>query len=112
MISLLIRLASCFNTQPPEGGWTHAAGNAAAIGGFNTQPPEGGWYGLGLPKLTANVSTHSRPKAAGFGDFFGIHHASVSTHSRPKAAGLTVGTNYIDDDGFNTQPPEGGWKVS
>ena len=36
------------------------------------------------------VSTHSRLKAAGFGDFFGIHHSSVSTHSRLKAAGAEL----------------------
>ena len=33
----------------------------------------------------------------------------VSTHSRPKAAGDSIGTRGIDCDGFNTQPPEGGW---
>ena len=36
-------LTSCFNTQPPEGGWI-AFGKAAPLClGFNTQPPEGGW---------------------------------------------------------------------
>ena len=34
---------------------------------------------------------------------------AVSTHSRPKAAGL-FGLMFIcTHDGFNTQPPEGGW---
>ena len=33
---------------------------------FNTQPPEGGWCGLRLRCLVVVVSTHSRPKAAGF----------------------------------------------
>ena len=33
---------------------------------FNTQPPEGGWFVFGLPMMSAiDVSTHSRPKAAG-----------------------------------------------
>ena len=58
---------------------------------------------------------------------------SVSTHSRPKAAGFTVGLGFIKDyvfqhtaarrrldkkhrllrgiQRFNTQPPEGGWKI-
>ena len=33
----------------------------------------------------------------------------VSTHSRPKAAGPTGETTEILKNGFNTQPPEGGW---
>ena len=78
------------------------------------------------------VSTHSRPKAAGgFGKCNARKHRRfnsqppeggwampplrgmglirVSTHSRPKAAGLV----FIDWFGFricfNSQPPEGGW---
>ena len=35
--------------------------------------------------------------------------ADVSTHSRPKAAGPTGETTEIIKNGFNTQPPEGGW---
>ncbi len=34
--------------------------------GFNTQPPEGGWTETAALKAQyAQVSTHSRPKAAG-----------------------------------------------
>ena len=33
----------------------------------------------------------------------------VSTHSRPKAAGFFWWTVLATNDGFNTQPPEGGW---
>ena len=33
----------CFNTQPPEGGWTFPACSSEYVGRFNTQPPEGGW---------------------------------------------------------------------
>ena len=33
----------------------------------------------------------------------------VSTHSRLKAAGPTGETTEILKNGFNTQPPEGGW---
>ena len=59
--------------------------------GFNTQPPEGGWFdgGFGMG-LTSEVSTHSRPKAAGLGQM------RADTKNRC----------------FNTQPPEGGWHVS
>ena len=76
---------SCFNTQPPEGGWSDSAGfgqhtrfqHAAArrrlywknttkkeIACFNTQPPEGGWFDLIAGVFAVEVSTRSRPKAA------------------------------------------------
>ena len=78
-----------------------------------------------------NVSTHSRPKAAGDREEAVSTAIEVSTHSRPKAAGEY---RYGDFDNyefqhtaarrrlamrslngfgctfcFNTQPPEGGW---
>ena len=78
------------------------------------------------------VSTHSRPKAAGFhfcDNFilvFQFQHTAarrrlarqpdriargfrVSTHSRPKAAGTWKCRYRHRCDSFNTQPPEGGW---
>ena len=36
------------------------------------------------------VSTHSRPKAAGYKMIFGTKETLVSTHSRPKAAGYKM----------------------
>ena len=85
----------------------------ATISCFNTQPPEGGWA---CPLLTifrsGMVSTHSRPKAAGFCRFlFGGCTTAVSTHSRPKAAGCTNWRSWATISCFNTQPPEGGWDV-
>ena len=61
----------------------------AAGRSFNTQPPEGGWVsGVQFVPLS-QVSTHSRPKAAG-GMYRPMMAAmGVSTHSRPKAAVLT-----------------------
>ena len=79
-------------------------------GGFNTQPPEGGWaqtsaegsgsmtfqHTAARRRLAADrnhaaadraVSTHSRPKAAGFSASSTTIRRPVSTHSRPKAAG-------------------------
>ena len=35
--------------------------------------------------------------------------SNVSTHSRPKAAGPKDGLSEAESIGFNTQPPEGGW---
>ena len=37
-----------------------------------------------------DVSTHSRPKAAGQSRFEHGYHLFVSTHSRPKAAGQKI----------------------
>ena len=76
-----------FNTQPPEGGWLGADGQIRSLdmfqhtaarrrlveqssyavvrAGFNTQPPEGGWVNHGKKWNISDVSTHSRPKAAG-----------------------------------------------
>ena len=34
---------TCFNTQPPEGGWPTARTTRTKARRFNTQPPEGGW---------------------------------------------------------------------
>ena len=59
-------------------------------------------------KIKGKVSTHSRPKAAGFACYFG-HKSYVSTHSRPKAAGKKWRRGKSISIGFNTQPPEGGW---
>ena len=59
---------------------------------FNTQPPEGGWRRLCRSALAGQrVSTHSRPKAAGFRPDLAILDDIVSTHSRPKAAGARAG---------------------
>ena len=56
---------------------------------FNTQPPEGGWpnkHHAGRDDI--RVSTHSRPKAAGYLlTSKTLFYIRVSTHSRPKAAG-------------------------
>ena len=43
--------SSCFNTQPPEGGWLRNIWANPARKCFNTQPPEGGWLvkALGIP---------------------------------------------------------------
>ena len=82
------------------------------LNGFNTQPPEGGWLPC-YPQffLTANVSTHSRPKAAGM---------KISSVPRPCLLKFqhTAARRRLDhqnqrrqhpDHRFNTQPPESGW---
>ena len=60
--------------------------------------------------LCVEVSTHSRPKAAGQNsNRVCLKHEEVSTHSRPKAAGKALMFLRALDARFNSQPPEGGW---
>ena len=55
------------------------------------------------------VSTHSRPKAAGAYARASATVTNVSTHSRPKAAGRCYSRRRRNANRFNSQPPEGGW---
>ena len=64
--------------------------------------------GLGV-SLVSYVSTHSRLKAAGNVTDKRSVKQIVSTHSRLKAAGLSFYRPTLYHEGFNTQPPEGGW---
>ena len=41
--SVRVRQKVCFNTQPPEGGWSTKPRIKSKSRRFNTQPPEGGW---------------------------------------------------------------------
>ena len=60
------RCRQCFNTQPPEGGWCRFEPDYRCRQCFNTQPPEGGWIQEEAGwRVECRVSTHSRPKAAG-----------------------------------------------
>ena len=79
----------CFNSQPPEGGWLHRSLPQQRQGRFNSQPPEGGWplfHMLVIPLRCFN----SQPPEGGWAGEALLKWAStrVSTHSRPKAAGF------------------------
>ena len=78
---------SCFNTQPPEGGWALLRGLFTGRDGFNTQPPEGGWK-TDCPSICAALRFNTQPPEGGWPN---------SPFSR------------LGKTGFNTQPPEGGW---
>ena len=122
----------CFNTQPPEGGWTVKTYRAIRHRSFNTQPPEGGWrtfwHATNCPKKFQHTAARRRldryqidtiktsmfqhtaarrrlgPKIEQSGS-----SVNVSTHSRPKAAGPLHWLELRGFTSFNTQPPEGGW---
>ena len=123
---------TCFNSQPPEGGWGSPAQIDSVSSWFQLTAARRRLDGV-LPasvilrkfQLTAArrrlgvkmlrglsasaVSTHSRPKAAGGSKVPDYVAELVSTHSRPKAAGPSSLAREQIPLGFNSQPPEGGW---
>ena len=102
---------ACFNTQPPEGGWVCSDWLEYLKPCFNTQPPEGGWPAAVCYALKQmDVSTHSRPKAAGIiRRIWRILTASFNTQP-PEGGWNYVGYGFRQSSSFNTQPPEGGWQ--
>ena len=64
-MNFLFILWISFNSQPPEGGWHRHRRQGPSRNRFNSQPPEGGWAYQGMKTVLTEVSTHSRPKAAG-----------------------------------------------
>ena len=79
-----------FNTQPPEGGWSHCTPPACTTARFNTQPPEGGWLSL-LKAFECFARFNTQPPEGGW-----------------LRSAIRVGLRAC----FNTQPPEGGWHQS
>ena len=101
---------SCFNTQPPEGGWLFKLVIEFQIGCFNTQPPEGGWYIHEEQKAINALFQHTAARRRlDYQHLRTVCLSRVSTHSRPKAAGGAETQNLPAFTSFNTQPPEGGW---
>ena len=121
-----------FNTQPPEGGWLvlfthrnkqhrfqHTAARRRLVGIIHPSQqttqvsthsrPKAAGSSVAHSEPFSAVSTHSRPKAAGKHAAWQNPKQQVSTHSRPKAAGAAKRKASLNVCGFNTQPPEGGW---
>ena len=77
---------------------------------FNTQPPEGGWFFRIYAKTSFLLFQHAaarRRLAWLYNLTFSKNY--VSTRSRPKAAGCFLSRRCSLKQSFNTQPPEGGW---
>ena len=126
-------LHTCFNTQPPEGGWDQGLLCLSCIIVSTHSRPKAAGFLMYRKCDLVDVSTHSRPKAAGLYIYrqfafqmfqhtaarrrlgaptcIALLHRPVSTHSRPKAAGSQTTGFSILLAGFNTQPPEGGWAM-
>ena len=77
---------------------------------FNTQPPEGGWPFAHHIKTAMMLFQHTaaRRRLEVLRSIGGVTE-EVSTHSRPKAAGRLLHRHSSLHGCFNTQPPEGGW---
>ena len=106
----MIGLITCFNTQPPEGGWQRVSDSFVLKAWFQHTAARRRLETLFCPQApSCRVSTHSRPKAAGQLHILHCQRYNVSTHSRPKAAGRRNRPALFRRQSFNTQPPEGGW---
>ncbi|WP_455019894.1 hypothetical protein [Kingella denitrificans] len=94
---LLLTVSFSFQHTAARRRLAHSAKTTIRLSCFNTQPPEGGWVSMEIKNdVPDSVSTHSRPKAAGAAAAARQPAVSVSTHSRPKAAGAQPGTWRID----------------
>ena len=79
--------------------------------GFNTQPPEGGWIIQPSIKRKPERFQHTAARRRlGLLSNVLFSDGLVSTHSRPKAAGFLLFLAACTSSCFNTQPPEGGWE--
>ena len=88
MLFTVFHLSVCFNTQPPEGGWTATATAKFNLSKFQHTATRR-WLDfislyIGGVKF---VSTHSHPKVAGGKNRPSYRRQIVSTHSHPKVAG-------------------------
>ena len=134
LFRLLLVFLLGFNSQPPEGGWTVIVTETPRPDLFQLTAArrrlvfrQDYMTLLSTFQLTAarrrlddrhlvcahacRVSTHSRPKAAGYTLAQYAAHECVSTHSRPKAAGFKFRMFKLLCLCFNSQPPEGGWAM-
>ena len=86
----------CFNTQPPEGGWAREAAKVGYLHCFNTQPPEGGWtYQIDSRTVEGTFQhTAARRRLVKPRRHF-LFLCQVSTHSRPKAAGRCSSRRWL-----------------
>ena len=83
--------SACFNTQPPEGGWTSILVLCISAYMFQHTAARRRLAAMMVYKtVNSMVSTHSRPKAAGYQRKTRRASPRVSTHSRPKAAGVVA----------------------
>ena len=97
------------HSRPKAAGTPRTARRSCAMG-FNTQPPEGGWFKTDDGKYIHAEFQHTAARRRLGRDLaYPCKQDEVSTHSRPKAAGQALQAQVQTTHCFNTQPPEGGW---
>ena len=108
----IIIYTTCFNTQPPEGGWVSRSSLSTRRFEFQHTAAR---RRLGLPSTLCSPALMFQHTAARrrLALSLLVRHGNitVSTHSRPKAAGRFYKRCSLSKPCFNTQPPEGGWKI-
>ena len=83
------RPSAGFNSQPPEGGWQNQPAEQNQLFGFNSQPPEGGWFCINFVNTSSGTfQLTAARRRLGNTVLLQFMGKQVSTHSRPKAAGL------------------------
>ena len=104
------RICSAVSTRSRPKAAGAAVGECSSFqDGFNTQPPEGGWDALEkIAQRTDRFQHAAARRRLGAIIVRRYEQSEVSTRSRPKAAGHYEAMVY-GYDRFNTQPPEGGW---
>ena len=103
------KMHTCFNTQPPEGGWARAlACNAFRVLFQHTAARRRLAPTSNLSNWTnsfQHTAARRRLEAKIFVNFMSLMFQHTAARRR---LGLRVGAVFISH-GFNTQPPEGGW---
>ena len=63
-------------------------------------------------KSILTVSTHSRPKAAGYGKTIKTTSLHLFQHTAARRRLAMLKAKLLTPNCFNTQPPEGGWLIA
>ena len=112
-IFIILRDITGFNTQPPEGGWVPYLSLGIVLTSFQHTAARRRLAQAGITDNSLWMFQHTaarrrleRPNHAQG------RYSQVSTHSRPKAAGSEKCRHFLSFHSFNTQPPEGGWASS
>ena len=100
----------CFNTQPPEGGWRQIGDDLAVNFGFqHTAARRRLAHICTRCDVWKQVSTHSRPKAAGVRNAASLDNGRFQHTAARRRLANDCGLGQTPSVCFNTQPPEGGW---
>ena len=99
-----------FNSQPPEGGWVQRLALCRPISKFQLTAARRRLVAKAVFCWQSSLFQLTAARRRLEGDYQQMAETvQVSTHSRPKAAGAQSVRRMVFHGGFNSQPPEGGW---